>query len=319
MSYKYGVRSFINVAKPSIIVDINQVANKWNKMSKWYSGLLNHFMSPTTASLIPHLQLHLDTNNNDTFKLLDVAIGDGYNSTYIIKHLIENKSSFEYHGNDIAHEMIDIANQTIQNDILISNMLQQNSNKYKIDISVQNSEDLAQYKNDSFDRYLSSLCLMITGNAINMLQESYRVLKPNGICAFSIWGDKNKCTFFQVMDVIFKEINDELGMEQVEERSNYYLADDFKYTIEMFKSVGFSKIYHWNMDVAIPLISLQQWCDYYLVSPHFHRFLNQCKTDEEKEKITKILIHRLEKYYTEYFVQRHTALTHNNICIIASK
>ena len=280
-------------------------------------------MSPTTAALIPHLHLTqniTNKSNDEPFKLLDVAIGDGFSSTRIIKELFDTQSSFEYHGNDIAEEMIDIANKTIQNDVIISRLKNtDNSDKYNINISVANGEDLKNYKSNTFDRYLSSLSLMLTMNASNMINESFRVLKPNGISAWSIWGNPRDGTFFYTFDPIFKAINKELDIVESEERSNYHLADDFENTLNMFKCAGFSRIYHWNMNVAIPLLSLEQWINYYLISPVFQNVLKQCKTEKQREIITNILIDGMEKQYQTYFIERNTALTHNNICIIASK
>ena len=298
----------------------------------WYSTLLNQFMAPTTYALIPHLHLHLNVtkkNDNDPFKLLDVAIGDGFSSTRIIKELIDTQSSFEYHGNDIAKEMIGIANNTIQNDKIISNVLKNTdiSNNYKINISVENGDDLINYNENTFDRYLSSLCLMLTGNPSDMINESYRVLKPNGISAWSIWGDKYKGTFFHTFEPIFKDIENELvgykskstDVENVE-RSNYHLADNFENTLNMFKSAGFSRIYHWDMNIAIPLISLDQWIEYYLIAPAFIKYLEKCKDDQcKQQKIKEILIDGMTKQYRKYFVEQNKGLTHNTICIIATK
>ena len=322
MSALHSVRRF---ASQSINVDIKNVTKRWNSMASWYSKLLKSFMAPTTDALIQHLYLNdnlTNKNENEPFKLLDVAIGDGYNSTRIIKELIATQSSFEYYGNDIAEEMIDIANSVINEDMIISNMLKNtdiSDTKYQINISVGNGEDLKNFEQDTFDRYLSSLSLMLTGNASNMINESYRVLKPNGISAWSIWGDKYKGTLFHTFDSIFKDINKELDIEQTEERSNYYLSDDFDNTLNMFKSAGFSGIYYWDMNVAIPLLSLEEWITYYLWSPAFISSLKQCKDEQQQQKIKQILIDGMSKEWEKYLVNQNKALIHNNICIIARK
>ena len=185
-----------------ITVEIDQVINKWNNMSSWYQQLLNEFMSPTFWSLIPHLKLY--TTKNNSFKLLEVAIGDGFNSIRLIKELLSHNKSFEYYGIDISQKMVDLASKTIQNDTLLSLI---DKNKYKINVSMQNAEDLSVYNNNTFDRYIASLCLNLTPNACNMIKESYRILKPNGICAFSIWGHKDKSYYFQSFGPIYNAID----------------------------------------------------------------------------------------------------------------
>ena len=302
------------------------VVTKWDGMAKWYAGMANQFMAPTAASLVPQLQLNRKSNDDDTFRFLEVAVGDGFNSVRIIKELIDSKpKGFEYYGIDISSEMINYTNKTIKDDILLSTFLKNadNSDKYKIDISVQNGEDLKKYKDETFDRYLASLCLMLTGNASNMICESYRILKPNGISAWSIWGDKNKGLVFESLGPILKPIKKELGVEVETSgyagRSNYYLADDMENTVKLFKSVGYKTVFYWNVDVPFPVNTAKQWSDYYQTGPAFVGLLGKCKDDEQKQKIKKMLADGMEARFNEFVIDQNKAITHNNICIIAIK
>merc|ERR1740123_2116510 len=99
----------------------------------------------------------------------------------------------------------------IKQDKLLSAAI--NDKIHKIKLSVQNAEKLSVYADASFDRYISSLCLMLTGNAENMLRESYRVLKPQGIAAFSVWGYREKSLYFESFSKtsIFEKIHSEMG------------------------------------------------------------------------------------------------------------
>eukprot|EP01084_Bolivina_argentea_P269511 458074_1 len=294
--------------------EIDKLTNKWNVMAPWYSVLANEFMAPGFTSLIQHLKLNGGEKNG--FKVLDVAIGDGINTNILIKELINNKSSFEYYGIDISQKMVSLTNKTIQNDTLLSLI---DKNKYKISVSMHNAEDLSIYNNNTFDRYIASLCLNLTPNAYNMIKESYRILKPNGITAFSIWGHKDKSYYFQSFGPIYDAINQELQITPASSRSNWYLGNNMKDTINIFKSVGYSIVYYFDINVAVPINNAKEWSDYYLKSPKFIGLLNQCNDEKQKKRIIEIMEHGLNRRFEEIVIKQNKAITHNNICIIAVK
>eukprot|EP01083_Nonionella_stella_P006008 17378_1 len=306
-------------------VDINHLIDKWDKMANWYQNGLHQLMAPTAQSLLPHLQLSACNITKDTFKLLDAAVGDGFSSIRIIKDLITYKSSFEYYGFDISKEMIKITQQNIKNDKLLSSILNsETQHQYKIDISVQNAEDLSQHKSNTFDGFISSLCLMLTAHPLNMLKEAYRVLKPNGISAFSIWGFRSKSNYFESFVPIYRDIENELKTGNTQDkcrqgRSNYQLADHLEDTIAMFKSVGFKTVYYWDINVAIPWNTSSAWGKYLVSSPRFNGLLSKCKNEEQREAIRNIMMNGLDKRFNEFVVKQNKAITHNNICIVAIK
>eukprot|EP01084_Bolivina_argentea_P225033 380383_1 len=301
---------------------IDKLGNRWNKMAPWYCSLANEFMSPCTSSLLPHLKLNCGDKNG--FNMLDVGIGDGLNTVRMIKELINNKSSFTYYGIDISKQMVTLTQKRIKNDCLLS--LIANNNKYKINITLQNGENLSIYKNNTFHRYIASLCLMLTPSPINMIKEAYRILKPNGISGFTIWGYKQKSCYFETKEPLYKLIHKELGMKMKEEqnktvktRSNYDLASSIQDTVAMFKSVGFSKIYYWDINCALPVNKVNEWIEWELKSPKFGALLKKCKDDMQKEKIKQIFMDGIKNKFDESVVNCNKQITHNVVCIIAIK
>eukprot|EP00484_Ammonia_sp_Unknown_P031028 CAMPEP_0197029350 /NCGR_PEP_ID=MMETSP1384-20130603/8809_1 /TAXON_ID=29189 /ORGANISM="Ammonia sp." /LENGTH=353 /DNA_ID=CAMNT_0042458493 /DNA_START=18 /DNA_END=1079 /DNA_ORIENTATION=+ len=316
-------------------VDNATVIKKWNKMPKFYTGTPSKFMFALNAALYPHLQLHTNPPRNDddnsngkksTFKLLEIAVGDGFNSVRLIKELLSSKpSGFEYHGIDIAPQMVDICNSSIENDALISTFLQHHNHdqRYRISVSAQNGEDLSLYNERTFDRCVANMCLMITGNALTMLQQTYRVLKTNGISVWSIWGHRERGMVFESIEAVMHSINEELGITSVSSgfatRSNYYLGDNMTNTVRLFKRAGFRQVMHWSVDVALPVNTAEQWSDAWRIAPSFEAVLKKCKDDAQREKVERMFTDGIERRFKQYVETENRAITHNAICIVAVK
>ena len=199
--------------------------------------------------------------------------------------------------------------------------------RYKIEISMQNGEDLTAFADETFDRYLSSLCLNLTGDASVMTKEAYRILQPKGISAWSIWGDRSRGKVYESYGPITKAIKQELGIKEPVgdisnrnwERSNYYLGSDMKATVNMFKSAGFSMVFWWSADIALPVDSLEPWINKYETAPSFLAMANQSKDDEQREKVQRITRRMLQQRFNDLVVNGNEGITHNNICIVAIK
>ena len=308
------------------VTDNDAVKKKWEGMGDFYKGLLAQFMSPTTSSLLPHLHLDRKATKDGVFRMLDVATGDGFNSVRIIKDLIQYQSEgFEYYGIDITEAMIKITKETIEQDKMLNCFMEHNNkeNQYKVDISVKNGEDLKEFGDGTFDRYLASLCLNLTGNASMMIKEAFRILKAKGISAWSIWGDRNRGKVFESYPPITAAIKKELGIEEPADapqgRSNYYLGSDMESTVQLFKSAGFSTVFWWDIDVALPVDSAEPWINKYVTAPSFQSLLNQSKDDEQRNQVLSIAKEMIQQRFNELVVKGNEAITHNNICIVAIK
>jgi len=311
------------------VTDTDAVKKMWEGMGDFYKGLMAQFMSPTTSSLMPHLHLNRAATGDGVFRMLDVATGDGFNSVRIIKELIAfQPKGFEYHGIDIASEMVKNTKETIKEDKMLSTFLDHHNkdDQIKIDVAVRNGENLKEFGDGTIDRYLASLCLNLTGNASKMVREAFRVLKPKGISAWSIWGDRNRGKVFESYGPITPAVKKELGLKELDDqsaaapgRSNYYLGADMESTVKLFKSAGFTMVFWWSVDVALPVQSAEPWINKFVTAPSFQGLLNQSKDDKQRAKVIDIASDYLRKRFKELVVEGNEGITHNNICIIASK
>jgi ubiquinone/menaquinone biosynthesis C-methylase UbiE len=100
-----------------------------------------------------------------------------------------------------------------------------------------NSEQLP-YEDGEFDRYVASLSLNVVENPDKMLSESYRILKDDGIAAFSVWADKSVNTFFSVNEIVAEEV---LPKPEVQARSPFHLSN-INELKALFKRAGFRRV-----------------------------------------------------------------------------
>merc|ERR1719495_511698 len=106
-----------------------------------------------------------------------------------------------YTGIDLAQQMVELAKKRLP----------------EFNFAVGNAEKLT-FKDGEFDAYLSSLCLQIVENPAKMMQEAYRVLKPGGVAAFSIWGPEEMSSFWNSLDAAYIAMKEELTS-----KSNFHL------------------------------------------------------------------------------------------------
>ena len=112
-----------------------------------------------------------------------------------------------------------------------------------------------------FDRYVANLSLQIVEKPEKMLQETYRVLRPEGIAAFSVWADRDACTLYKLYELNNKAV---IPPPDVAIRSAFHLGD--KNLLKMMvKNAGFKRVLcftepyylYWDADEAIQILSQQ--------------------------------------------------------------
>jgi len=68
-----------------------------------------------------------------------------------------------------------------------------------------NCDNLQGIQDNSFDTYISNLCLMLTEDPEKMLQETHRVLKKGGKLALSVWGRPENSKIMTTVNEIMVE------------------------------------------------------------------------------------------------------------------
>jgi ubiquinone/menaquinone biosynthesis C-methylase UbiE len=66
-----------------------------------------------------------------------------------------------------------------------------------------NNEKLP-FNDEEFDCYLANLSLNLVINPKNQIKEAYRVLKNGSLCGMSIWGRKENCKYYSVLNDVLR-------------------------------------------------------------------------------------------------------------------
>ena len=136
------------------------------------------------------------------------------------------------------------------------------------------SNEALPYESNSCDRYISNLSLQLVENPRNMLSEALRVLRPNGLAVFSVWGKTEEFNFFTVVRRCLNAIE----VEPPKERNNFHLnkIDELN---QMAREVGFVNVRGFYSAVPMLAHSSDDLINLALASPDVIAIKN---SDEEK-------------------------------------
>ena len=97
----------------------------------------------------------------------------------------------------------------------------------KLVYTCQANNEMLPFGDESFGGYVANLSLQLVDNYKNQLKEAFRVLKPNSIATFSVWGRRSESLHFSLVDqVLESHIDPEKIKAYYAARSNFNLYDD---------------------------------------------------------------------------------------------
>jgi len=70
----------------------------------------------------------------------------------------------------------------------------------KLAYGCQANNEMMPFADGTFGAYIASLSLMLVNNPKNQIKEAYRILKNNSVATFTVWGRREQCVMFTVMD-----------------------------------------------------------------------------------------------------------------------
>jgi len=209
-----------------------QIQARWNQLAGWYSKTVSVPLMSVGVQICTALNVGPEPN------ILEVACGDGR----LADRMRDMHPKMKYTGIDLSESMVNLAKERCPD--------------YSFEVG--DAENL-KYEDNTFDAYLSSLCLQIVGDPTKMMAEAYRVLKPGGVAGFSIWGPKETSSFWNCIEKATKSINEELGS-----LSNFHLSNnDFAELKQVIKDAKVGKTVRTNGEVAFPIFSGDDFANFW--------------------------------------------------------
>ncbi|EAR95123.1 UbiE/COQ5 methyltransferase (macronuclear) [Tetrahymena thermophila SB210] len=235
-------------------------------------------------------------------KILEVGAGGGYLLNHALKY---KKPSAEYFATDLSENMLKILCRRMNLQDCLSNQ-QVSQNLYNLTIQKANGEAL-QYQDDTFDCYISNLCLQLTSNPELMIKESYRVLQKGGSAGFSVWGEKDKSLFYTILPSVLSQF----GYQEPPIRSNFHLNNREK-LIEMMQNAGFKNVICWNQFAPFHHTTEQE-INNFLNFPNNLQAIES--TGENKEKVKQAIYQKLK----EHIMEKNLPLGLDGLLVIGTK
>jgi ubiquinone/menaquinone biosynthesis C-methylase UbiE len=161
----------------------------WDKASVYYETFWQDQLKPAQDLLLEMANLKQGEN------VLDVACGTGLVSFDALAKLGENGRLL---GTDISDKMVEMAAATAAK-----------KKENRVHFERMDAEEL-NLPNDSFDVSLCALGLMYMPNPDKALEEIYRVLKPAGRVVAAVWGQRAKCGWADIFEIVDQHVASEV-------------------------------------------------------------------------------------------------------------
>jgi ubiquinone/menaquinone biosynthesis C-methylase UbiE len=275
----------------------NDLKTFWNRFSFiYYSSICRAFLSQTNI-LLTLSRVYKKTN------ILDVGCGPGIGTKLIASEIMNIETNI--YAIDISDEMLNLAekvfteyddfNYNINNywdcrkeaikGLKLEDDLQEirRTKIGKIVRFLQGNAESLPFENSQFDAYISNFCFMYNINFDKVLKEAYRVLKPQGVAAFSIidWEKESKLVF-SIFANILKEYDIDLYQEIRTKLLNEKQNSEF--LRETMFANGFSKVYIESSTVIFDCFDESDFLIQFLF-PFLNKILENIKDDIKVKNI----------------------------------
>lgn len=210
----------------SPLLNTEELESRWDDFATRFVTQVEHTSLKVACAAIEHLQL------TGVGSVLEVGCGGGAAGGELRKRLAQRSPTAELVLTDLSQEMLRITETRLQSEV--------ESSSVQTRIERADAQDLP-YADASYDRYFSCLNLMLLPDPRAALTEAYRVLKPDGLGVWVVWGRPEYSAMMSLLPKTLKQ----LGINMpVPARSNFHLggADTL---IELAKFVGFTKCRRW--------------------------------------------------------------------------
>jgi ubiquinone/menaquinone biosynthesis C-methylase UbiE len=160
----------------------------WDKASPYYEAFWHEQLKPAQDLLLEMAGLR------EGESVLDIACGTGLVSFRALGDI----GNGTLVGTDISDKMVELASS-----------LAAQKGETRARFQRMDAEELTM-QNGSFDVALCSLGLMYMPAPLKALEEMYRVLKPGGRAITAVWGQRQRCGWAEIFEIVDRHVASEV-------------------------------------------------------------------------------------------------------------
>jgi ubiquinone/menaquinone biosynthesis C-methylase UbiE len=242
--------------------------------------------------------------------ILELSVGPGTGLSEL-SNLMKNKEC-QIYGTDISTNMLEASYNRLQNNPNINLFYQDkiHDNKSSVNVTLKecDNENLQIFEDKIFDVVISNFSLHLVSNPENMLKETSRVLKDDGISVFSIWGRPEFSPYFTLIPNVMKKLNIPLP----EMRTNFHLSKVEKLR-QLVLENGYTQFNYCYLFSPFDIMKPEDYF-YMLDSPNYQKIMESLS---EKEKMD--VINELSKELDNILNQKEELIGTEAIIIVCRK
>jgi len=246
----------------------------WDKAALHYENFWQKQLKPAQNKLLELAQLQAGD------RCIDIACGTGLVSFPALEKV--GKNGF-VQATDISDNMVKIGNDTARE-----------KNYGNISFQRMDAEQL-NISNGEFDVALCALGLMYFPDPLKALQEMYRVLKPGGRGVAAVWGQRDRCGWAEVFEIVDKRVASEVC-------PMFFQLGNADMLKRSFEAAGFSNIVVERIKTELIYESGEDACGAAFaggpVALAYHRFSDEVKNEAHEEYLHSIESFRNSNGYT---------------------
>lgn len=276
----------------------------WNNFQRDYVTFME--MNTLNLSTIMYNSSNIFRNNgpNKNRKIiLEAGCGGGTALEYLLHQLHRKEIEADVWGTDLSPNMLDFSYNRLKNINYINmeyiqNNNENNSEEKKVYEKINNNAKINLYlkeadnenmdfEENKFDVIVASLSLHLVNDPLKMLKEFKRILKPDALAYYSIWGRPENCITFTVIPNNLKKA----GIILPNNRSNFHLSNE-EILKENIDKAGITN--YKIMKTFIPFDFEQgKEFDFMMNGPSFSELFKECPP-EKQEEVKKNIVDDLD-------------------------
>jgi len=202
----------------------------WDRAAEYYEGFWMAALEPAQSRMLELAGLRPGE------RVLDVACGTGL-ATFRACEAVG--ADGHVLGTDISGNMIEESSKRAA-DRGVSN----------VSFERMDAEELS-LPDASFDAALCALGLMFVVDPLKALQEQHRVLKPGGLAAAAVWGQRDRCGWAELFPIVDARVQSDVCPMFFQMGTQDVLA-------QTFSAAGFADVQLERLPTALPFRSTEE-------------------------------------------------------------